>query len=163
MIENYEEMNLSYLSKNEVSTVLHIGEALLGVPQDELGIEFIQAYDEAVVSLDNFLHRDIHILLYLFNSRIMSILIGRSFKKYNSMTLEKREQYTNRWMKSKFPLFRTVYRTLQSLCGWSYYSLEKCHEEMDYPGHTIGREHETPTFLYGKEPWSPKKNEVEVQ
>jgi hypothetical protein len=24
---------------------------------------------------------------------------------------------------------------------------------MNYPGHTIGREHQTPTLLYGKEPW----------
>ncbi|MHA2090221.1 MAG: hypothetical protein ACW98K_05125 [Candidatus Kariarchaeaceae archaeon] len=151
MTDSWDDLN--FLSDKNAELITLIGETILGVPRSELGSEYVNSVDSTVWALDDYLRKDIKTLLWLFNSRVTSIIIGRSFRKFSSMQMEDREKYILKWMKSRIPILRTAYTTLRSLCGWSYYSLQKSHPEMNYPGHTIGREHQTPTLLYGKEPW----------
>ncbi len=137
-----EKLNLAFLKEKEVRTVLNIGEIFLGVPKNELGWEFIQAFDDTAIGLDKFLHKDLHTLLWLFNSHLMSLFLKLSFHRFDSMSKTNKELYVRKWMTSPIPILRTGFRTFQALSGWSYYSLEKSYPEMKYPGHTIGREHE---------------------
>ncbi len=155
MSNNWTDLN--FLSDKNAELITLIGETILGVPRSELEPEFVNALDSVVWGLDDYLQKDVKTLFWLFNSRVTSIFIGRSFRKFSSMQLEDREKYILKWMKSRIPILRTAYTSLRSLCGWSYYSLQKSHTEMNYPGHTIGREHQTPTLLYGKEPWVAKR------
>ncbi len=147
---------LNFLKKKEIPKVLVIGETLLGVPIVELGEDYVYELDRIVTTLDDFLHRDIHTLIWLFSSRLAALLVGKSFKPFKNMNPTKRENYMKKWIKSRIPIFRTAYVTLRALTSWSYYTSEKGEAEVDFLGSTIGREHELPTLLYGKEPIQPE-------
>jgi len=145
--------DLVFFSKKESNTFIIIGETILGIPKSELGTDYIYAGDRYCITLDKHLHRSIHLLLYLVNSFLMCLIIGRNFGGLSKMSIEKRKKYLNRWKNNKIPLFRTSFVTLKALSGWSIYSLEKTWEEIKYPGSPIGREDKIPTLLYGKHPW----------
>lgn len=142
------------LNNKQREFLLTLGEALLGVPQEELGEEFVLEADAFIENLEDFLQRDIKLLISIFNSRFFSALLTGSFSKFNQKSLEKRQSYYMKWVKSKIPLLRTGGTAFKAICGWSYYGTEHSWDELNYPGTTIGKEHLTPTLLYGKEPWN---------
>ena len=147
--------NLSFLSKKNAKTILNVGEVILGIPKDDLGDDFILEVDQYLSGLPKFFFRDIKILLFLFNSRITSIMMMRKFKKFISFKYQEKEKFLEKWAKSRVFLLRMGYLTLKSVCGWGFYCNEsKVKREIpDYPGRTINREQETPTLLFGKEAW----------
>ncbi|MFV2014252.1 MAG: hypothetical protein ACC656_02400 [Candidatus Heimdallarchaeota archaeon] len=147
---------LTFLKKREVNKVLTIGETLLGVPKEELGEDFVYELDRIITLLEDFLHKDIHTLIWLINSRFAALIVGKSFKPLKNMNPTKREKYMEKWMKSRIPIFRTSYVTLRAFASWAYYTSERGESEINFPGLTIGREHELPTLLYGKEPLQPE-------
>lgn len=147
---------LTFLKKKEIPKVLVIGETLLGVPEEELGEDYVYEFDRIVSTLDDYLHKDIHTLIWLFNSRFAALFVGLSFKPFKTMKPAKREKYMIKWMKSRIPVFRTIYVTLRALTSWSYYTSEQGETEVNFPGPTIGREHELPTLQFGKEPLDPE-------
>jgi hypothetical protein len=150
---NYSQ--LSFLKKNEVKKVLVMGETMLGVPEVELGEDYVYELDRTISDLDDFLHKDLHTLIWLFNSRLAALMVGRSLKPFINMNPTKREEYMKKYMKSRIPLLRTIFVTIKALTSWPYYTSEKAEAEIDFLGPTIGREHKLPTLLYGKEPIQP--------
>ncbi len=146
--------SLMFLKSKNFSLILKIGETILGIPEDELGEEFLREVDRIVLTFEDFLQFEIKKLLYLFNSSLTSLFISLSFKKYTGMNKENRAKYCEKWMNSKIGLLRTGFVTLKAVTAWAYYSSTRSWEEMDFPGETIGREHLTPTLLYGKEPYN---------
>lgn len=147
---------LNFMKRKEIPKVLVIGETLLGVSKEELGEDYIYELDRIVTTLDDFLHKDIHTLIWLFNSRFAALFVGRSLKPFRSMNPTKRVKYMKKWMMSRIPIFRTIYVTLRALTSWAYYTSERGETEIGFPGSTIGREHELPTLLFGKEPMDPE-------
>lgn len=146
-------MRKLFLKPKEVEVFYCLGETILGVPRDELGDEFINEADAFIDNLDEFLQKDIRILLILFNSRITSLIFIGKLKKFTSLSQNDREKFYKKWLLSKIPLLRTGGGALKAICGWSYYSNEKSWKEINYPGKTLGREHETPTLI--DKPWEP--------
>lgn len=146
--------SLTFLKSKNFPLVLKIGEAILGIPEDELGDEFVREVDRIILTFEDFLQFEVKKLLFLFNSTLTSFFIFFSFKKYTKMTIENRERYVKKWMNSRIGLLRTGYVTLKAICAWAYYSSTKSWDEMNFPGETIGREHLTPTLLFGKEPYN---------
>ena len=146
--------SLKFLKPKNIPLILSLGEIILGIPEDELGEEYVREVDRIILTFEDFLQFEVKKLLYLFNSTLTSLLISFSLKKYTKMSMENRERYIKKWMFSKIGLLRTGFVTLKGICAWSYYSLNKSWEEMSYPGETIGREHLTPTLLFGKEPYN---------
>ena len=151
---DYNKFN--FLKKKEVTKFLLIGDTLLGVPEEELGEDYVYELDTIITSLYDFLYKDIHTLIWLVNSRLAGLMIGRSFKPFKKMSSAKRESYMEKYMKSRIPIFRTMYSTLRALTSWAYYTSVQGEEDVNFPGPTIGREHELPTLVYGKEPLDPK-------
>ncbi len=147
---------MQFLSGNKSQIVMALGEVVNGVPREELGNRFLKEADSFIMNLDDFLRKDLGTLLHLFNSRIMVLLLTGKFKNFTSMDMEEGGRYISKWSGSRIPLFRTAAKTLAAVAGWSYYCNDSAWEEMNYPGKTIGREHLTPTLLYGKEPWRPE-------
>ncbi len=127
--------------------LLAVGETILGIPQQELGQDFVDEINRYVGSLEPYLRKDIKTLVTLFNSRISVFMKILTFKPFHTLPLDEREQYLDTWKTSTIPLFRTGYVALRSLAGWAYYSSEKGAEEMGSYGKTIGKEKETPTLL----------------
>lgn len=140
-------------NQNTKDLVYAISETILGIPKNELGEEFLQEFDRFIGTLEGYLIKNIKILLFTLNCRFSATIFVLRFKKFTDLPIEKREQYLAKWSLSRIALLRTAYVTLKALSGWSFYALEKSWPEFNYPGHTIGREHETPTLLYGKQPW----------
>ncbi|MHA1989380.1 MAG: hypothetical protein ACW981_01790 [Candidatus Hodarchaeales archaeon] len=153
--------NLSILSKKSSKTILHVGEVVLGIPKEELGQDFILEIDHYLSGLPKFFFRDIKILFFLFNSRLMSVVMMRKLKKFTNMKRADKEKFLDKWANSRLSVIRMGFLSLKSMCGWAFYSQEdKVKTQIpDYPGRTLNREHETPTLLFGKEPWdsSPEK------
>ncbi len=151
--------SLKFLKPKNIPLLLSIGEIILGIPEDELGEDYIREADRIILTFEDFLQFEVKKLLYLFNSSLTSLFISFSFKKYTKMSKENRAKYCEKWMYSKIGLLRTGFVTIKAISAWAYYSSTKSWEEMDYPGETIGREHLTPTLLFGKEPykWEDKK------
>ncbi|MCE7733295.1 MAG: hypothetical protein GPJ54_00360 [Candidatus Heimdallarchaeota archaeon] len=147
---------LTFLKKKEISKILVIGETLLGVPEEVLGEDYVYELDRIITSLDDFLYKDVHTLIWLVNSRFAGFTIGRSLKPFKKMTSAKRESYIEKFMKSRIPIFRTMYGTLRALTSWAYYTSVQGEEDVKFPGPTIGHEHELPTLAYGKEPLDPE-------
>jgi hypothetical protein len=147
---------LTFLKKKEVPKILIMGETLLGVPVEELGEDYVYEFDRTITNLDNFLHKDIRTLIWIFNSRIAALFVGMSIKPFKNMNPTKRENYMKKYMKSRIPIFRTIYVTLKALTSWPYYTSERGEAEVDFFGPTIGRENELPTLLFGKEPLQPE-------
>ncbi|MCG3219129.1 MAG: hypothetical protein KAR35_09000, partial [Candidatus Heimdallarchaeota archaeon] len=158
MTVDVSELSFQFLKKKEANVILDLGETILGVPKEELGKEFVIEADGFLDTIDDFQKKDFHILLWLVNSRIAALFFGKSLKRFAKMDDDAKEVFLKKWMLSRLPLLRIGYVAFRALCGWSYYSLEKSWPEMDYPGETIGREHETPTLLFGKKPWQPPKD-----
>lgn len=157
LIQDIDYTKLTFLKIKEVNKVLAIGETLLGVPPKELGEDYIYELDRIIFTLEDYIQKDIHTLIWLFNSRLAAIVFGYSFQPFIKMSSEKREKYMVKWMKSRIPLLRTMYVTLRALVSWAYYTSEQAETEVDFPGSTIGREHELPTLLFGKEPYDPNE------
>ena len=151
-----DNSKLTFLKQKEISKVLVMGETMLGVPQDELGEDYIFELDRTISNLDDFLHKDLHTLIWIFNSRFAALLVGKSLKPFKNMNPIKREEYMKKYMKSRIPLFRTIYVTIKALASWAYYTSERGEAEIGFFGPTIGRENELPTLLYGKEPLQPE-------
>lgn len=145
--------DLKFLKKKESDLLVSLGHMMLGMDEEELGSEYIREADAFITNLDDFLQADIRQLFTLFNSRVLSLILIRRITKFVDMDLEIQKKYFSKWVKSRIPLFRTAASTLRALCGWSYYSLEKSWDEINYPGRTIDREDITPTLLFGKEKW----------
>jgi len=150
---SFENLDLDFLERADIEVVLHLGQMILGIDTEELGPEFIVEADAFIANLEEFLQDDLKQLLGLFNSRLIAFLLMGTFKHFVDMTPEQQATFYNKWVYSRLGLFRTGASTLKALCGWSYYSLEKSWEAINYPGKTIGREDKTPTLLQGKQPW----------
>lgn len=129
---------------------LAIGETILGIPQDELGNQFVEEVNRYVGSLDSYLRKDIRLLVAVFNSRISVFFRTLALKPFHALPSNKREKYLDAWKTSRIPLLRTGYVALRSLSGWAYYSSDKGAKEMGSYGKTIGKEQETPTLLSKK-------------
>ncbi|MCY3412440.1 MAG: hypothetical protein INQ03_12455 [Candidatus Heimdallarchaeota archaeon] len=145
------------LSPKEREFLLALGEAILGVPKDELGDQFLHEADAFIHNLEGFLINDIQLLIKIYNARLTSFFLTCSFTPFMKKSLESRQKYCSKWIYSKIPLLRTGGTAFKAVCGWSYYGSEQSWKELNYPGKTLGREHETPTLLFGKEPWKPKE------
>ena len=78
-------------------------------------------------------------------------------KPFTGLSPEQRNKFLQKWQQSRIPLMRTGFAGLKSMVGFGYYAQDKALKEMNFPGITIGREHLTPTLLFGKQPWSPDK------
>lgn len=141
-------MSRSYkvLKQSEVETLFAIGEVIIGASREELGDDFISEIDGFVGNLDDYLIADIHKLLFLFNSRLLSLITFSGMTKFTKKSLEAKEKYYQKFVSSKIPLFRTLATTVRAICGWSYYSNENVWDELKIPGKTLGREEETPTL-----------------
>lgn len=148
---DYAELN--FFKPKEIDLFYKIGETILGIPQSELNEVFLKEADRFINTLDTFLLDQLHVLFILVNSRFISLVTILRFKKFQNLSIEKRERFLQNWSKSKIPILRTGVVTLKALCGWSYYSLEKCWEEIEFKGPTIGKENITPTLLFGKTTW----------
>ncbi|MFW9928389.1 MAG: hypothetical protein ACFFD1_03275 [Candidatus Thorarchaeota archaeon] len=146
---------LSFLSKKEAISLIHIAEIILGIPKDKLGEKFIEEADHYLSGMPKFFSRDLHLLFFLFNSRIFALIQVRRFKKFTAMNPDLKLKFAEKWAFSRIPLMRTGFNTLKSISGWAFYSLEeKIHDQIpDYPGKTLGREKDTPTLLFNKENW----------
>ncbi len=149
----------NFLKQKEIPIIYASGETILGVPRAELGTEFVNEFEHVINSFESYLQKDVHTLFILLNSRILALFFVGTLTPFSRMPQYKRDKYLKKMMLSKIPLFRTAYSTIKALCGWSYYSLKKTWEELDFPGETIGREHLTPTLLKGKKPWEEMKKE----
>ena len=147
---------LEFFNKKSAKKAMIIGEAILGVPQSQLGIEFIEEMDRYILTLDSFLHKDIKTLFWLFCSRFSGLVFGRSLRPFTKMSEAKKSEFLKRWMYSRIPILRTGFSTLRALASWGYYSLDKSFEEIKFQGSTIGKENILPTLLQGKEPLDPK-------
>lgn len=145
--------NYKFFKKNEVDTALHAGKIILGIPADELGDEYLEEMDRLLSTFEPFLQKDVHTLLKLLNLRFLNLLFNRTIQPFSRSNDIVQRIYIRKFMLSKISLLRTSFVTMKAVCGWSYYSLNKCWPEMEFPGETIGREHLTPTLLFGKEPW----------
>ena len=87
------------------------------------------------------------------NLRILSLLYVGRLRKFESLNSDKRETFMLKMAQSRIPLLRTSFLTLRGLVSWAFYNTVDLQAEMDYPGDTIGREHLTPTLLFGKSAW----------
>lgn len=157
--------NLSFLSNKNAITILHVGEVVLGIPKEELGNDFILEVDNYLTGLPKFFFRDLKILFFLFNSRLMSIIMMRKLKKFTKMKKADKERFLEKWAFSRLSLIRMGYLTLKSISGWGFY----CQEDKvkrhipDFPGRTLNREQKTPTLLFGKEPWNPTPEKLNTK
>ncbi len=151
-------MKYIFLKENERFFLLHLGEALLGISQDELGSEFTLEADQFIANLEDYLRKDIRLLMMVFNSRITSFLLSGSLSKFTSKSIENKQKYYRKWLYSRIPLLRTGGSAFKAICGWSHYGTEASWKELNYPGKTIGREDITPTLLEGKSPWKEVSN-----
>ena len=150
-------MSFKFLKHKEKDFLLSLGEALLGYTKEELGDEFLMEADGFIDNLDDYLQKDLRLLIAVFNARLTSFIFTGSFSKFTSKSLEKREKYYLKWAESRIPLLRVGGTAFKAVCGWSRYGTEESWEEMNYPGKTIGREHLTPTLLEGKSAWEESK------
>lgn len=155
-LEDLDESQIKFFRKKEIPKALLIGETILGVSFQELGLEFIYELDSYIDGLDSYLRKDIHSLYTFISSRLMLIIKGHTHRSFDKMSKMKRDNYLRRWMESRISIFRTGFVTIKSLSSWAYYSLEQGEKEIEYPGVTINREHITPTLLFGSQPLDPK-------
>lgn len=139
---------MMWLSSKHRKVLLSLGETILGVPAVELGDSFVSEVESFVENLDEFLRKDIKILISLINSRFSVLTTIWRFSPFTSLGLEMRQSYLLRWATSRIPQKRTAYTALKAICGWGYYSDERSWFELNYPGKTIGREEITPTLLF---------------
>lgn len=155
---------LDFFKSKEIDLFYKIGETILGIPKSDLTDAFIKEADRFINTLDSFLFNELHKLLFLVNSRFISFLTIFRFKKFQDLSPEKRENFFLNWSNSKIPILRTGFTTLKAICGWSFYSLEKCWDEIGFLGPTIGKENVTPTLLFGKSTWEEmiKRGEVDL-
>jgi len=144
---------MHFLDEKMSRVVIGLGETVNGVPKDELGDLYLKEADEFIMNLEEFLRKDLKTLFGMFNSSLMAFFFTGRVTRFTNMDQDRKERYFKKWSGSRIPLFRTAAKTLGAIAGWSYYCNETAWEEMNYPGKTIGREHLTPTRLYGKEPW----------
>ena len=144
-------------STKEHQIIKMVAETILGVPWEELGDYFEQEVDEYVFMLPGYMKNDLHVLLKIFNFRVTTLILAKTLRPFTKMSPQKRTTYLQTWQQSRIPLMRTGYAGLKSIVGFGYYAQDKTLHEMDFPGTTIGKEHLTPTLLFGKQPWSPNK------
>ena len=150
-------MTFKAFSSKEFHIIRKVAEIILGVPQEELGTNFEQEVDEYVFMLPDYMKKDLHLLLKMFNLRIFVFMFLGKIKPFTGLSTEQRNKFLQKWQQSRIPLMRTGFAGLKSIVGFGYYSQDKALKEMNFPGTTIGREHLTPTLLFGKQPWSSDK------
>ncbi len=141
------------LKDRETKVLIHAGEAILGVPREELGEKYLEEIDDYLSGLPPWLKKDIHLLLRFFDSRILSLFLMFKFKPFTKMSRDEKEAYLKKWAFSKISLMRSGMTGLKSLCGWGYYCQEEHWKDLDFPGPPLGQEDKVPTLLYGKHPW----------
>lgn len=152
-----------FFNKKEGEVLASCAQAILGVPRDDLNEDFLDIVNEYVFGLPSYFHGLIHILLRVFNFPLIVFFFLFKLKSFTRLSTEDQKRYVEKWLLSRIPLFRTGYMTIKALVSWGYYTSDKGLNELDFPGVPLGREHELPTLLYGKEPWSEwrlKKNDL---
>ena len=86
MTEEVSELSFLFLKKKEAKVILDLGETILGVPKEELGNEFVSEADSFLETIDDFQKKDFHILLWLVNSRLTSLLYGQNSRELIAQT-----------------------------------------------------------------------------
>ena len=147
---------LKFLSKKQAQLIEHIGSTIIGVPIDKLGENYLKEIDEFLFTLPKWVQKDFKLLFWSFNSPFLRFYFMFSFRSFTKMNNKQKLKYIKKWGNSRIPLMRSGAMGLKGVVSWGFYSQNEAFlEEIKYPGSTIGRENETPTLLYGKEPWKP--------
>ena len=153
------QTTFKFLNKKKATLLEHIGSTIIGVPIDQLGDRYIEEIDEFLFTLPKWVQKDFKLLFWSFNFPFTRFFFMFRFTSFTKMNEDQKMKYIKKWSKSRIPLMRSGFMGLKGAVCWGFYSQNKAFlEEIKYPGKTIGREHETPTFLYGKEPWKPSNN-----
>ena len=90
-------MAFKFLKPKEKDFLLSLGEALVGYTREELGDEFLMEADGFIDNLDDYLQKDLRLLIAVFNARLTSFFLTGSFSKFTSKSIEKREKYYLKW------------------------------------------------------------------
>ncbi len=133
--------------------LVHAGEQILGISREELDEKYLQEIDAYLQGLPKWLKTQIHLLLRVFNSRLLSLILSFKFKPFTKMNADEKGRYLKKWAFSKIPLMRSGMTGLKSLCAWGYYCQEEHWKDFEFPGPPLGQEDKVPTLLYGKHPW----------
>ncbi|MFW9779319.1 MAG: hypothetical protein ACFFE8_10745 [Candidatus Heimdallarchaeota archaeon] len=149
-----ERSDFQYLSDHEGIILEQAAETILGVPIDQLGSEFLPEIDDYLYNSPEWLRNEYKLIFRIFNMKIMGLVFIGRLKNFTNMEIDQKTKYVINFACSRLPMIRSAFTGLKSICAWGYYSHESAFA--DFPGKTIGREHETPTLLYGKEAWKPR-------
>lgn len=156
-----DQPSLLFLKTKDIETLLYVGEVILDIPKQKLGLSFVTKIDTFLHSLTRdtpHLTKDLRLQFNSINSRLIAFLLVRRFSKFTNMKSSMRERYLQAWMKSRIPLLRKGFVAFRGLCGWGYYGESDVQKEVGFLGLPLGREHETPTLLYGKKAWESENN-----
>lgn len=149
---------LKFLKQKDVEPLLWAGSIILGVPKEDLGSQFITNIDILLFDISNsatHLVNDLRLQFYSLNSRLLSLVLVRRVSKFINMNDKTKQRYLEAWMNSPLSILRKGFVSFRGLCGWGYYGQENVQKhDMQFSGMPLGREHETPTLLSGKKPWS---------
>ena len=147
----YEFENFTYLSENESILLKFAGESILGIPIEYLGSKYTKEIDSYLSTLPEWLRKEYKLIFKISNLKLTGFVYTKRFKNFTKLSKQQRQKFIKTFSTSRIPLLRSAFFGLKSICAWGYYSQDNSIQ--DYPGNTIGREHETPTLLFGKHPW----------
>jgi hypothetical protein len=151
MDNTYNKSDFKYLSENESLILKHAAETILGIPLDQLGSKFVEEIDDYLYNFPEWLKKEYKLIFRIFNMRFSGLIFIRRLKNFTKMDTGQKVKFVRNFSSSRLPMIRSAFYGLKSICAWGYYSQDDVF--VDFPGKTIGREHETPTLLYGKEAW----------
>lgn len=129
---------LRYFSQHERLLVRAIADRIVGErgSSREAGdpIDVAGRADRFLATADPEVQEQIHLLLMIFNSPLVTFLFDLRFSSFLAMTAEDQDSYLQSWMTSRIAFRRTGFQALKRLCMSMYYTDESSWAEIGYSG-----------------------------
>ena len=104
---------------------------------DPCGSEVLpEAFDEFLPTLAADKRKELGKALALFDF----VSIFRHGKRFSNLSLDRRAQYLERWMRSRIALCRIIYRALRETCALLYYQDRRTWPAIGYSGPPVSRD-----------------------